>query len=607
MSHASRPADPFQERLHFGLAKQKEGLFDEAEGVYQSVLAQCPGHALAWHLLGIVKASQGKPSEALRCFQQSLLIHPGDPVAYHNLSNAFKELGSFALSLEASERALALRPGYAAAWFNKAEMLQNLNRHALACEAYQEVLRLEPTHQGTTSGLAISLAALCDWPGLEPVRLQILEAFSNGELSVAPFAMLQFSGDPLVHRACAKRFGEKITASHRISRATPAATNRRGGPIRVAYLSADFHAHATAYLMAQVFEQHDRSRVTCLAYSFGPEFDDPMRQRLRAAFDEFHDVRLESDAHVASLLRDHAIDIAVDLKGYTRGARTGILLRKPAPVVVNFLGYPGTMGVDAYDYVLGDSVVTPFGHAAQYAEQIVQLPHCYQPNDGLRKIASRTPTRDEEGLPDAGFVFAAFNNPYKISAEVFDVWMRLLKAIPGSVLWLIGDAAELTRNLGQAAAQRGVDPQRLVFSRHKPLEDHLARHRLADLFLDTLPINAHTTASDALWAGLPVLTCLGQTFAGRVAASLLHAAGLPELVTYSLAEYEALAQELAGDSAALQALRTKLQASRASSPLFDGARFARDLERAYEHMLERCRGGFAPASFAVSALETFSG
>jgi predicted O-linked N-acetylglucosamine transferase (SPINDLY family) len=324
-----------------------------------------------------------------------------------------------------------------------------------------------------------------------------------------------------------------------------------------------------------------------------------MRKRLVQAFDRFHDVEKKSDAEMVRLMREHDVDIAVDLKGHTRGARLQVFAERPARLQVNYLGYPGTLGAAFFDYVIADRVVIPKEDERFYSEAVVALPGSYQVNDVTRPIAERTPTRAALHLPENGFVFCCFNNNYKITAEVFDVWARLMKAVPGSVLWLLEDNRDARRNLEQAAAARGVAPARLVFAERMSHWDHLARHRLADLFLDTLPYNAHTTASDALWTGLPLVTCLGTTFAGRVGASLLHAVGLPELVTRSLAEYEALAFRLSTSRAELNAVRDKLARNRLTEPLFDSARFTRGIEAAYRRMFEMQQRGEAPRSFEV--------
>jgi predicted O-linked N-acetylglucosamine transferase (SPINDLY family) len=367
--------------------------------------------------------------------------------------------------------------------------------------------------------------------------------------------------------------------------------------IRVAYLSADYHSHATAYLIAELIELHDRARFETIGVSFGLDDGSAIRKRLAGAFDRFLDVRAKSDREIAALLATLKVDIAVDLKGYTQDSRPDILSFRPAPIQAQWLGYPGTLGADFIDYVIADETVAPFEHAPFYSEKIIQLPGCYQVNDRKRAITARTPSRQEAGLPETGFVFCCFNNSFKILPPVFDVWMRLLQEVPGSVLWLLQDNAGAETNLRSAAAARGVNPARLIFAGRAKLEDHLARHRLADLFLDTLPYNAHTTASDALWTGLPVVTCQGNAFAGRVAASLLKAVGLPELVTQNLADYEALALRLAGDPAMLQGIRATLEANRLDHPLFDTDRFRRGIEAAYQRMWETWQRG-EPAQIA---------
>jgi protein O-GlcNAc transferase len=370
--------------------------------------------------------------------------------------------------------------------------------------------------------------------------------------------------------------------------------------IRIAYLSADFQNHPTAYLAAGWFEAHDRSRFETIAVSFGPDTNDDMRQRLRGVFERFIDAQSLTNRQIAERLRALEIDIAVDLKGYTTNSRAGIFALRPAPIQVGYLGYPGTMAASYMDYILADEVVIPSDHAPFYTEKIVWLPGTYQVNDRARRISDQTPSRAELSLPDEGFVFCCFNNSYKIRPAIFDIWMRLLRQVEGSVLWLFEENGSAAQNLRLEAERRGVAPERLVFAPHVPAAEHLARHRHADLTLDTLPYNAHTTASDSLWAGVPVLTCLGTTFAGRVAASLLKAIGLPELITTSLEDYEALALRIAREPDLRAALKQKLARNRDTFPLFDTARFTRHTEAAYTTMWERHQRGEPPQSFAVT-------
>jgi predicted O-linked N-acetylglucosamine transferase (SPINDLY family) len=415
---------------------------------------------------------------------------------------------------------------------------------------------------------------------------------------VSPFALLGLSGDPALQLQCARNY-----LAHRMP-ALPAplwnGERWTHDKIRVAYLSADFKTHATAFLMAELFERHDRDKFEWHAISFGVDDGSEMRARLVAAFDRFHDVRAKSNAEAAQLIRDLEIDIAVDLKGYTQEARPEILAHQPAPLAASYIGYPGTTGAPFIDTIIGDAFVTPFEHQPHFTEAIVQLPDSYQVNDTRRRlIAERTPTRAEAGLPAHGFVFCSFNNNWKIAPEVFDIWMRLLQQVDGSVLWLLRDNEAAERNLRAEATRRGIDPARLVFAERLLPDAHLARHRLADLFLDTLPCNAHTTASDALWAGLPVLTCPRGAFAGRVAASLVNAAGLPELIAPDLSAYETLALRLAHEPTLLAELKARLAQNRTACALFDPARSARAIEAAYTMMWQRWQRGEAPSSFRV--------
>jgi predicted O-linked N-acetylglucosamine transferase (SPINDLY family) len=404
--------------------------------------------------------------------------------------------------------------------------------------------------------------------------------------------------DPALQRKAAL-----IYLTDQLSEAPPEGERPNRDPaqkIRIGYYSSDFHNHATAHLMAELLASHDRQKFEVWGFSFGPDRRDAMRQRLAQTFDRFIDVHTHSDHEVAQLSRAMGVDIAVDLKGLTGDARTGIFAHRCAPLQVNFLGYPGTMALPCIDYIVADKVLIPPESQKHYSEKVVYLPHSYQVNDSQRKIADQRFTRAELGLPEQGFVFCCFNNNYKIQPQTFDIWMRLLHAVPGSVLWLFEDNPTAAKNLRLEADHRGVDPARLVFAQRMQLPEHLARHRLADVFLDTLPYNAHTTASDALWAGLPVLTLIGQSFAARVAASLLQAMDLPELITHSEAEYESKALALARQPEQLQALKSKIERQRKTSPLFKGQLFAKHLEAAYEAMLERHRAGLAPDHIFVA-------
>jgi protein O-GlcNAc transferase len=538
--------------------------------------------------------------EAVASFDQALAIDPDYADALNNRGNALLELKCCEAALASYDKALTVKPDLPDALCGRGNALYDLKRYEEAVASYEKALAISPDFQYATGMLADTRMQCCDWRARDEEIEHLTKAIRAGKSSVYPFVYLAISDSPQDQLLCSRIWvRDRCSASP-----TPIwkGERYRHDRIRLAYLSTDFHEHATAYLMAELLETHDRARFETTGVSFGPEIPSEMRSRLKGAFNRFIDVRRKSDREVSNLLQELEIDIAVDLNGYTSGGRTGIFALRTAPVQVNYLGYPGTMGADFIDYIVADRFVIPEEHQPYYTEKVVYLPDSYQVNDSKRRIAERTPTRAETGLPDQGYVFCSFNNNYKLSPMVFDVWMRLLGKVEGSVLWLLASSAAAARNVKREAADRGIAPERLVFAPYAKLGDHLARHRLADLCLDTLPYNAHTTASDALWAGLPVLTCLGRTFAGRVGASLLNAIGLSQLISHSLEEYEALALELATNRALLADTRSQLAANRDTYPLFNTDRFRRHIEAAYTAMWERYQRGEPPASFAVEPL-----
>jgi protein O-GlcNAc transferase len=556
-----------------------------------------PDYANAHNALGVALASQSKHQPAFAAFRAALAAEPGHAEANSNLGALLRGLDRLEEALRCLQDAVAAQPQLADAWQNLGLTLDALRRYDEAAPAFRQVLALAPQTPYALSSLVWAELFACDWREIGPHIAALREAVRDDRSTATPFTLLAVSDSLDEQRRCAERYVRETLGGEReaLWRGTRYAHPR----IRLAYLSADFHEHATAYLMARIFELHDRSRFEVIGVSYGLDDGSAMRQRLKRAFDQFLDVRGLSDAQAAALLREKEVDIAVDLKGLTEGTRLGILAHRPAPLQATYLGYPGTLGAAWIDYALADRVVLPPQDESFYLEKVVRLPGSYQANDDSTPIAERTPSRAAAGLPEGGFVFCCFNNTFKLTPRLFDSWMRLLQATPGSVLWLLQPEPAAAARLRESARARGVDPARLVFAPRLPRAEHLARHRLADLFLDTLPYNAHTTASDALWAGLPVVSCAGPTFAGRVAASLLGALGLPELVTQRAADYEALALQLARDPQRLAAIRAKLAANRRSMPLFDSARFCRDLERAYLRMWEIHTRGEPPRSFDV--------
>lgn len=558
-----------------------------------------PDYADAHNTLGVALINQGRRKEALAAFLAAVRIDERHGEANNNAGNVLCALGRGQEAIAYLQRAVAAKPGISDAHHNLGLALQALQRHEEAAASFARAVALAPRMPYALSDLVRSELAICRWQDAEPHIAALRAQVREGSVAAAPFTLLGVSPSPHEHRLCAERHVRELLGSQAAAAWRPA--RYRHDRIRVAYVSGDFHEHATAKLTARLFELHDRRQFEVIGLSYGPDDGSPARQRLRHAFDRFVDVATLSDAEAARVLRESEADIAVELKSHAPASRPLILASRPAPVQASYLGYPGTLGAPFIDYVLADRVVIPPGEERFYTEHVAYLPDTYQVNDATRALAERTPSRAEMRLPPDVFVFCCFNNNYKILPEVFGVWMRLLSGVPGSVLWLLEDNAGARRNLQESARARGIDPARLVFASRVDHAEHLARHSVADLFVDTLPYNAHTTASDALWAGLPVLTCLGTSFAGRVAASLLGAVGLPELVTHSLADYEALALKLARDRPALGALREKLARNRITHPLFDSARFCRHIEAAYRRMWEMQERGEPPRSFSVPA------
>ncbi|MBA3505319.1 MAG: tetratricopeptide repeat protein [Betaproteobacteria bacterium] len=584
-----------------GGALKTLGRYQEALASYDQALALKPDSAEALYNRASVLAAMDRHHEALSAYDRALALRPTFAEAHNNRGSALTALKRHVEAVASFTRALAIKPSLSEALRNRGIALSLLGKYEDAVKDLERALDVNPNLPFAKGTLLHSKMHCCDWQTYESDLRQLITEVREGKRVAEPFAFLSISDSAQDQLHCSEIWVRDQCPP--LAMAMWTGERYRHGRIRVAYVSSDFREHPLGHLMAGLFEQHDRERFETIAVSLGPDDSSAMRSRLKGAFERFIDVRQRSDREVAQLLREMEVDVAVDGNGFTTGARPGIFALRPAPIQVNYLGYPGTMGADYIDYLLADEIVIPREHQDYYTEKVVYLPDTYQVNDATRRIAERTPTRAEVGLPNRGFVFCSFNNNYKITPAAFGVWMQLLRKVSGSVLWLLEGNSAAPRNLRREAAEWDIAPDRLVFAPRVKPEDHLARHRLADLFLDTLPYNAHTTTSDALWAGLPVLTCMGTTFAGRVAASLLHAIGLPELITHSLGEYESLALQLARDSVKLREVRERLERNRKTWPLFQTDRFRRHIEAAYVEMWKRHQRGEPPASFAVPLLE----
>ncbi len=564
---------------------------------YDELIARASPSADAYNNRGMALQALKRSEEAVADYDKAINLKPDFVEAHVNRGNALADLHRTEEALASYRKAAALRPGFADAYNNIGNIYYNLGSYEEAVAAYDKGLSLHADDSEARSNRFSAKMHLCDWSNFADERADLLGSVRRGLVSY-PFVMLAVSSSVEDHLQCARQFSR--TRFHRSDDPLWRGDIYSHDRIRIAYVSGDFREHPIAYLTASLFEHHDRSRFEVTAISFGPDHDRPITRRLKSAFERYVDARAMSDLETAALLRRLEIDIAVDLVGYLQNARTTIFSRRPAPVQVNYIGYPGTLGADYFDYIIADPTVLPPEHAGFYSEKVAWLPDTYLSTDATRPIAPTTPTRSELGLPEDGFVFCCFNLSYKINPEIFGVWMRLLREIEHSVLWLRDYNAVTSQNLRAEAQRRGIAPERLIFAPRVPLAaDHLARQRQADLFLDTLPYNAHTTGTEALWVGLPVLTCLGSSFAGRVGASINKAIGMPELVTNSLAEYEALALKIARDPALCATLKDKLARNRDSYPLFDTARLTRHVEAAYHRMWQTQRDGRPPESFAL--------
>lgn len=634
--------------------RNSEGRLAEEVQALRRLSALCPTDAGVHRQLGLALLQSGASAEATAVLRHAVKLDPANARAHNNLGLAMLRSGEVTGSLQAFGAAIALDPTYALAHFNRGlakeagddrSGAQASYREALVCEPHlaqarlrlAELLepsdaaaaRLERWRAGESTALNLMMTGRhtearavltrlledgaelsgleglrfhcelwdCDWAQYDARRAALESGVQRGLAVDLPFNHFVYSDAPGSQRKCAEVFVAHRFPPRPGAPPRPAVTG--DGRLTIAYLSSDLHRHATAYLMAGLLEAHDRTRFRIIAASFGPDDRSDMRARLGRAVDEFIDLRTCSDQATSEALRARGVHLAIDLKGHTGGARTGVLARRVAPVQVNFLGYPGTMGAPYIDYLIADRVVIPPSHRQFYGEQIVELPGCYQPNDPRRPRPATGPTRAAAGLPEAQIVFCCFNHTYKISPQVFAVWLRFLRAVPDSVLWLLQGSPAARDNLRTRAAHAGVSPERIVFAPHLELEAHLARYHCADLFLDTWPCNAHTTASDALWMGVPVVTLTGTSFPSRVAASLLASLQVDELSTSSLEAYETLALRLARDASERIRLRERLETAARTAELFDARTHCRRLERAYLEMWSRHERGLPPAAIVI--------
>jgi predicted O-linked N-acetylglucosamine transferase (SPINDLY family) len=591
--------DPRLAAAHYnrGTVLQAIDRLEAAINSYNEALAVNPRYAKALMNRGVALQGLRRYAEAIESYDLALAIDPGYAKAHMNRGTALLVLGQPTRAIEAFEMALTIEPDNVNVHYNRGNAFHDIGHLETALECYASAIDLNPEYDYLPGLVLHTRMKICDWQGHESERSRLLEKVRRGEKSASGLAVLALTDDPGIQRKAAETWIQDRHRSGPASGTTIGRSTRE--KIRIGYFSADFREHPVSYLTAGIYEKHDRSRFEVYAFSFGAGTENPMRARLELAFDRFIDLRNESDATIAQRSRELDIDIAVDLGGLTTGARTGIFAARAAPVQLNYLGYPGTMGAEYIDYLIADSVIVPEAARDGYSEKVVYLP-CFQPGDDCREAAEHEFTREELGLPQKGFVFCNFNNNYKITPEVFDDWMHILGETGDSVLLLLQDNEWVARNLKATAEKRGVDPGRVVFAGRLPYREYLARYRAADLFLDTFPFNGGTTVSDALWAGLPVLTLGGRSFASRMAASILSAAGMPELITGERSAYRSLAVDLASQPLKLKDARSRLNRSCQTAPVFDTGQYTRNLEEAYLQMAGRYRAGLPPEDIYIA-------
>ena len=594
----------FAEAYHAaGIAHRDMGNHEEALEALGTAVILKPDHLNAHLNTGELLYSLGRYGEAVQFLQNAIRLDPVNIDAYNWLGQCLHKLFMFPQAVRAYEAALRTDPEAGGVCHNLALARTMLGDRSGAAPLLEKALKQAPESLLTLSYLVANKMHLCDWEDIGKQSQEIVNAvtekrglcdpFIFQSLPCAPGNREQFicaTGNATVSEKLRERAGPE---NARIFTHRPSQADR----IRLGYVSMDFRSHPMAYLMMDVLKKHDRRRFEVHAYSYGPPDDSPERRQFRESVDHFVDIQNLTDAAAAQRIYDDGIDILIDRKGYTYGARLGIFAARPAPIQVNYLAYGGTMGADYIDYIVLDEFVVPPDQQQFYTERLVYLPDTYQPNS-LRPIAEHTPSRAECGLPEEGFVFCCFNQTYKITPGVFGIWMRILDRVPGSVLWLLKPEEETAGNLRREAKARGMNPERLVFAPKVPQAEHLARHRHAGLFLDTLVVNALTTASDALLMDCPVITCPGQTFVARGAGSILRALEMPELITRSLPEYENLAVRLASSPGELRGLREKIARKRGTAPLFDSTRYTRHLDAAYQEMWRLHQTGEGPKAFA---------
>ena len=592
---AIRP-DYAEAYCNIGNTLRVQGKLDEAIKAYIQSVSIKPDCVEAYHNMGVVLKDQGKLDEAIKACKKALLLKPDYAEAYSNLGIALADQGKLEEATKAYKKSLAIKPDYAEAYNNMAIALKDQGKLEEAIEAYDKALEIEPNYETARTAKLHQKAHICDWDGIAGDSA-FIPKLGTSEKCVSPFDLLSLEDSPKRHQTRSEIYAKAKYPKNPLPPAVK--PSKRPKRIRIGYFSTDFKEHPVAYLIAKVLEKHNRDQFDVFGYSLHGDKQSKMRKRLIESFDCFINVQDMCDRDVALQARKDGIDIAIDLNGYTQNNRAGIFAYRAAPIQINYLGYPGTLGADYMDYIVTDKCLVPSEKQKYFNEREIYLPHTYMPTDDSREFSTRILTRTDMGLPENAFVFCCFNNNYKITESEFSIWMRLLNKVDNSVLWLRQSNQLSNLNLKNEAQKQNVEPSRIIFADRVPMDEHLTRHRLADLFVDTFNFNAHTTATEALWAGLPVVTKMGQGFAARVAGSLLNAVGLPELITQTEQDYEALILTLATNPGMLAKIKQKLEANHLTHPLFDTDLYTKHLEDAYQQAYQNYFHDNPPQSITV--------
>ena len=591
------------------------GKSTEALKSFEKAIELKPDFAEAYNNQGNALLKLKRIDSALKSYEKSISLMPNYYQAYHNCGRAFYERNKkneilknyekskkFNSDLDSAiknyKKAIELKPDFAEAYFDLGSIFSEVNKNDAAVEYYQKAIDLKKEFGAKLGILIHTQLKLCDWSTINKDLKDIEDKILSFEKLSSPFFLLSIKDSLKLQKINAEKWfkNEFRSTNNNLEKISKKQNNKK---IKIGYYSADFREHAMGHLLANLFELHDRSKFELYGFYFGPDVNDDVFKRIVKTFDKFVNVNSKTETEIAQISKDFQIDIAVDLMGYTRDSRFKIFIEKCAPIQVNYLGYPGTLGANCIDYIIADKVLIPEESQEYYSEKIVYLPNSYQANDSKKKVSKKIFTREEIGLPKNNFVFCSFNQRYKILPKTFDSWMQILKRVDNSVIWLLESNEKSSENLKKEAANRGIDPKRIIFSKALPLEEHLARHKAADLFIDTFPYNAHTTCSDSLRVGLPVLTLQGETFASRVSSSLLNAVGLKELITYSSKEYEDLAVEFATDASKLKNIKNKLEINKNKLPLFNTKLFTSHIEQAYFEMYKRYNKNEKPENIEI--------